>query len=246
MSVLRIRKRMFYILSFVVFEALATACPPGWLTWQDSCYILLPDRMDWFKASKACDRPGTSMIVPNSQAEQDFVWREMQQIIHAFDFITDTTDIWTGCRNADYAGHLMCSGEESDPVYKNWGNGDPNEATGYCLRMTEAYGGQWADTGCSNIKFVVCEMKVQSDVCRPSSTRYIHVSQQCLLNHEIKSHPVNAPIGCGLACRAEPLCRSFNIRKVGDNKICQLNYATRLEADVTDIKQDENCYIYEP
>ena len=76
----------------------STVCPPAWLAWRDACYILLPDTMDWEQGQRVCDRPGTSMIVPDSQEEQDFIWQEMkaQMEKNGVD-LKDQQQLWIGC-----------------------------------------------------------------------------------------------------------------------------------------------------
>ena len=69
---------MAYLMNAVNVQSLLVVCPTGWVAWQDACYILLPDKMDWEQGHRVCDRPGTSMIVPDSQEEHNFTWREIQ------------------------------------------------------------------------------------------------------------------------------------------------------------------------
>ena len=237
------------ILRFFIVDALMAACPPGWLSWQDSCYILLPDKVNWIEASKVCNRSGISLIIPNSQQEHDFIWREMKKRMKEFGAVTDSDmEVWIGCYliNVYHEDQVVCVGDGSAPVYNKWGIGQPNNQD-QCIRMTEYFGGKWGDIDCGKSNFVACEMEAfLANECRRSATRFTHVPQQCLFNHEIKSHTVKESIDCGLACWAEPLCRSFNLWQQADkNKICQLNHASRFEADVTDIKYNENCFFYE-
>ena len=235
---------LVYILLFIIVEALQAACPPGWLTWQDSCYILLPGKMTWFEASKACDRLGASMVVPNSEIEHEFIWQEMKMRMEKISTETNDLELWIGCKDVDNTRTLICLGENGDPAYKNWADGEPNWPDDECVRIAERFGGKWGDRGCNQLKFVACEMEAVSCRRRPA-TSFIQVPHLCLLNHEIKSYPIKESIECGLACWAEPLCRSFNLLKKADEKICQLNNATQFEADVTDFKQSENCFFYE-
>ena len=106
--------------------------------------------------------------------------------------------------------------------------------------MAGKYEGKWGDKECDPVKFTACEMK---DVSNPvycltadDEGRFI---PQCLLNHDIKNLTANGIIGCGQACLAEPRCHSFNLWQLG--KICQLKYASRLEADVTDFISVDGC-----
>ncbi|XP_071808022.1 snaclec bothrojaracin subunit beta-like [Asterias amurensis] len=236
------------ILMVSMLRALQAACPPDWLTWQDSCYILLPKKMNWTDAKKACDRHSVSLVFPNSLEEQSYLWEEMSTRMRELGAnSSDDLQLWINCYRYDDES-FICSGYEGTSYFRNWGVAEPsNQPNEVCVRMADTFEGKWGDRLCHVYYFVACEMSALSYGCRQSSPRYIHVPQQCLLNHQIKSYPVKESIGCGLACWAEPLCRSFNLWKQADNKTsCQLNHASRMDADVTDIKYEENCYLYEP
>ena len=112
--------------------------------------------------------------------------------------------------------------------------------------MTEWYGGKWGDDVCSLAKFAVCEMRVSHlTYCQQACSDWRSIPR-CLLNHEIKKVTTTGVIGCGQACWAEPRCHSFNLWQWFEKgKICQLNSASSLEADVADFKYVENCYFYE-
>ncbi|XP_038056057.1 perlucin-like protein [Patiria miniata] len=129
-----------------VFQTLLAVRPPGWLAWQDACYILLPDKMNWWQGEDVCDRPGSSLVVPDSQEEQDFIWREMKARIQAFGAnISSDLELWIRCRDVDNKGALSCYGVDGDPDYKNWGHDEPNKFEHICVRMAEKFNGQWGD-----------------------------------------------------------------------------------------------------
>ena len=160
---------------------------------------------------------------------------------------TSDLELWIGCKNIyNNTGQvLMCSGVKGDPAYTKWGRREPSFVKEQeCIRMAEKFSGKWGDRQCGKAKFVVCEMEAVSCRRRPAKSFNL-VPRLCLLNHEIKSYPVKESIECGLACWAEPLCRSFNLLKKADEKICQLNNATQFEAEVTDFNHSENCFFYE-
>ena len=63
-------------------------CPPDWMLWGKSCYIKLPTTLNWTEASEACDRLGSSLAVPDSMEENDFI----------FWSVTGGVDgVWIGC-----------------------------------------------------------------------------------------------------------------------------------------------------
>ncbi|XP_038069349.1 C-type lectin lectoxin-Lio3-like [Patiria miniata] len=223
-------------------QALYASCPPGWLKWQQSCYILLPDKMNWFEASEACNRPGSSLAVPNSQEENDFIWKSVGP---------QTDGMWIGCTDAAQEGIWLCGGQPL--AFSNWYPGNPHSDNQLnCARMT-AYGGggSWADSvpcGSSNRKPAACEMTVSAMPAYHTFTGPDgRVPQQCLLHHDIKNRTEAGVLACGWACRADPRCRSFNLWQSNTEreKMCQLNDVTRLVAVLTDYKATNNCYYFE-
>ena len=236
------------LLSFVSLPTLLCACPPGWLAWRDSCYILLPERMNWWEASRACDRPGSSLIVPDSQDELDFVWREMKERMAKFAVTsTDELELWIGCATMKHSKRFVCSGGQVELDHTSWGRGEPSRGLGEdCVRMTEGFGGKLGDTNCHAVKFVACEIHVSPRMYCLEADAAGRLTPQCLLNHEIKNLTVTGVQGCGHACWAEPRCHSFNIwGQAAKNIICQFNNASSLEADVSDFKHLENCHFFD-
>ncbi len=137
-------------------------CPPGWLTWQDSCYILLPDRMNWFEGKKSCAELGANMMVPDTKDEQDSIWSEMKTQIEQDRNVNSENDLdlWIGCQDFEDDGSLVCMGVEGDLTFKNWEQDQPNTPNDCCVRMVGKWGGEWGDLDCINIKFTACEMPV--------------------------------------------------------------------------------------
>ncbi|XP_038066765.1 uncharacterized protein LOC119736828 [Patiria miniata] len=137
-------------------QALYASCPPGWLKWQQSCYILLPDKMNWFEASEACNRPGSSLAVPNSREENDFIWKSVRP---------QTSGMWIGCTDAAQEGIWLCGGQPLS--FPNWNPGNPHtDNQRNCARMTvNRGGGSWSDSvpcGSRNRKHAACEMTVSA------------------------------------------------------------------------------------
>ncbi|XP_038053126.1 low affinity immunoglobulin epsilon Fc receptor-like [Patiria miniata] len=240
---------LFTLVVFVKGEAFdhhGAICPPGWLKWQESCYTLLPGRMYYTDASTECARRGAAMVVPNSQEENDFIWREMKKLMDETGAASDKLQLWIGCRKTN-GRHLTCEGETVYHDYTDWGDGEPSNGKNEdCVRISEDFGGHWGDRICKVLYFAACEMKAAlAGHCR-LPTRFIHVPQMCLLNHEIKSFQVGGFERCGFACWAEPLCHSFNLFEETDGvMICQLNHANLYEADGNGIGNQENCFFYE-
>ncbi|XP_038069320.1 galactose-specific lectin nattectin-like [Patiria miniata] len=222
-------------------QALYASCPPGWLKWQQSCYIRLPNRMNWFEASEACNRPGSSLAVPNSREENDFIWKSVGP---------QTNGMWIGCTDAAQEGIWLCGGQPL--AFSNWYPGNPlTDNQRNCARMTiHDAGGLWSDNapcGSKNRKHAACEMTVSAMPAYHTFTGPDgRVPQRCLLHHDIKNLTAEGVLDCGWACRADPRCRSFNLWQSSKReKMCQLNDVIHLGADVTDYKATNNCYYFE-
>ncbi|XP_038057558.1 perlucin-like protein [Patiria miniata] len=232
----------------VSFQRPLSVCPPGWLAWQDACYILLPDRVNWWQAKTVCDRPGSSLVVPDSQEEQDFIWREMRSRMEMIvGSSTNKLELWIGCKDVDNTGQLTCLGVQDRPQFTNWNGGNPHHHQDQdCIRMAEKYGGNWGDSGCQSKKFASCEMRVSHRSYCLQADADGRFTPQCLLNHEIKNLTAAGVIGCGQACWAEPRCHSFNLWQKGDDKkVCQLNNASSIEADPAFLKKVESCNVFD-
>ncbi|XP_038054904.1 lectin BRA-3-like [Patiria miniata] len=229
-----------------VFQTLLAVCPPGWLAWQDACYILLPDKMGGWQAKEVCDRPGSSPVVPDSQEEQDFIWREMKPRMQEFGAnTTSDLELWIGCYGVG-AGMLGCYGVDWEPKYINWASNEPGNNFHVCVGMAGNFNGQWEDGDCSELKYAVCEMRASRvSFCMPTDGDG-HCPPHCLLNHGIKNLTTGVT-GCAWACWEEPRCHSFNFwqKKEENAGICQLNSAPRLQAAAEDFKYVEDCYFYE-
>ncbi|XP_071808019.1 tetranectin-like [Asterias amurensis] len=152
--------------NFVLMGALNAACPPGWFLWQGSCYIFLPGKMDFIDGKKSCSELGANMMVPDTEDEQDFIWREIETQLEEGRNVNSVNDldVWIGCQDFKNDGSLVCMGVEGDLTFKNWEqsgtNDEPGEPNEKCVRMTGKWKGKWGDSSCSDIKLTACEMPV--------------------------------------------------------------------------------------
>ncbi|NXT37878.1 CLC4D protein, partial [Pelecanoides urinatrix] len=56
-----------------------TCCPKGWKRFQKSCYYLSDDQMPWPESVRNCTGMGSQLVVISTQAEQNFVTKELPQ-----------------------------------------------------------------------------------------------------------------------------------------------------------------------
>ncbi|XP_071797225.1 uncharacterized protein [Asterias amurensis] len=232
---------LFHLLILMTMQSIVivlSSCPTGWVKWRQSCYILLPEKMHWMQAEAACKRPGSNLIVPDSEEENNFIYEWA---------VRGNEGMWIGCTDAAQEGVWLCGGQPAR--FTNWYPNHPNsDANLHCARMTIYYGGVWSyGVTCESDKLAACEMPVSivpiyHTLLGPDG----RVSQYCPLNHVIDNLAVEGVIACGWACTSDPRCRSFNVwQSSKKEKKCQLNDVTFLGDDHTDYKDIEGCVYFE-
>ncbi|XP_033630349.1 perlucin-like protein [Asterias rubens] len=231
----------FHLLMLMTMQSIVivlSSCPTGWVKWRQSCYILLPEKMNWMQAEAACKRPGSNLIVPDSKEENEFIFEWA---------VKGNEGMWIGCTDAAQEGVWLCGGQPARLT--NWYPNHPHSDAGlHCARMTIYYGGRWSySLTCKNDKLAACEMPVSivpiyHTLLGPDG----RVSQYCPLNHVIDNLAVEGVIDCDWACTSDPRCRSFNVwQSRKKEKKCQLNDVTRLEDDDNDSNDTEGCVYFE-
>ncbi|XP_071797191.1 C-type lectin domain family 4 member C-like [Asterias amurensis] len=234
---------LFHLLILMTIQSIVivlSSCPTGWVKWRQSCYILLPEKMNWVQAEAACKRLGSNHIVPDSKEENDFIFEWA---------VNGKGGLWIGCTDAAQEGVWLCGGQPAR--FTNWKNDNPrNDMNLNCARMTVQASGVWSDyISCKNgvHRFAACEMPVPivpiyHTLLGPDG----RVFQYCPLNHVIDNLAAEGVIACGWACTSDPRCRSFNIwQRSEKEKKCQLNDVTRLENNQTDSHDIEGCVYFE-
>ena len=219
----------------------AAICPPAWRRYGDSCYLVIERTMKWQRARDTCAASGGRLALPNSAAEQAFI----------FDLMIPQTcrdGAWIDCNDMAQEGKwLNCPlRDDGTNAYQNWGPGQPDDIhSADCALMNGWWGGQWDDQGCSYPRCAVCEMPVTErspEFCTQTGADG-RVASRCLSGHVIiKELPAIGIVSCGKACRLEPRCSSFNLLESGRGKtVCQLNNV----AEVRNIEATENCYSFD-
>ena len=234
---------LFHLLILMTMQSIVivlSSCPTGWVKWRQSCYILLPEMMNWMQAEATCKRLGSNLIVPDSKEENDFI----------FDWaVKGNEGLWIGCTDAAQEGVWLCGGQPARFI--NWRDDSPRDDMKLnCARMTVQLAGVWSDKiSCQSTdhKSAACEMPdsimpIYHTLLSPNG----RVSQYCPLNHVIDNLAVEGVIACGRACTTDPQCRSFNVwQSSKKEKKCQLNDVTFLEDNHTDFKDIEGCVYFE-
>ena len=144
-----------FLLVLAVFccRRLAAICPPGWQEFGESCYAGLPGKASWRDANDSCSELQATLAVPNSKAENYYIWG----------FFEPKVDMWLGCSDLDMDGNWTClfGGESSG--FQNWGinqpDGNKGEGKPVCACTTGSK--TWDDRPCGKGYRAVCKRPVR-------------------------------------------------------------------------------------
>ncbi|XP_078579734.1 lymphocyte antigen 75-like isoform X1 [Branchiostoma floridae x Branchiostoma japonicum] len=130
-----------------------TACPGGWLSYQQSCYKVFEDQKDWSSARTACGAYMADLTSITTTAEQQF----MSQLIP-----NNGGQYWIGLHDIpSETNFVWVDGTPYDQAVSMWNPGEPNNAhaTGEdCAEMfVQDNVGKWNDLDCATAKKYVCE-----------------------------------------------------------------------------------------
>ncbi|XP_038047586.1 snaclec trimecetin subunit beta-like [Patiria miniata] len=135
-------------------STLSALCPPGWKNWHQSCYAIYFDRISWVDASKSCDGKHSHLVVPNSQAENDFLWRMVMERYET----AEERGVLIGCKRESADSSFECTGNTEGMSFTNWATGFPEQGARQCVVLSKGGNGTWKSYGCELRKYVVCAM----------------------------------------------------------------------------------------
>ena len=127
-------------------------CPPGWMDWNQSCYMITPRPMLWRDVHQLCRSFGARMAVPSSDGENQFISDVALKL---------QSPLWIDCTDKDNEGMWVCSEDVSPGTgYRQFSPGQPNDYPGEAdfAQMNTNYRRTWSDQP-DKLTFSMCEMK---------------------------------------------------------------------------------------
>lgn len=135
---------------------LSPRCPIGWKLFADTlngpaCYIVKNNYFSWYGARDDCLTNSADLVSITSQAEQEFVTRELLKGAYR----------WLGFTDKDDEGRWAWSDNTTKQTFTNWDGGDPNDG-GWrqnedCALMKPD--GKWNDYPCNDQYKYICKRK---------------------------------------------------------------------------------------
>ncbi|KAL4240169.1 hypothetical protein ACF0H5_000963 [Mactra antiquata] len=144
------------VLGAVISAALG-ACPTGWKSFGQNCYLYSKGKATWMDARVMCRIVDADLIVIDSAAEQ----AEFKKVAETYNHVLDDDGFWLGATDWEVEGKWVWEATGHQFSYSNWGNTQPNNRNGSenCLAAVKYFDYAWSDEFCdwdNHINFV-CE-----------------------------------------------------------------------------------------
>merc|ERR1711976_418444 len=135
----------------------AQDCPRDWVQYEDRCYYVITNAVNWFEADNYCTflLPGTYKVhlaAINSPQEQQWLQNYLASE-PGYRF----RNFWTSGNNLDRRVGWKWSSTGGAVSYTNWAPGEPN-ASGECMQIWGEVGYQWDDADCYGPINFICEV----------------------------------------------------------------------------------------
>ncbi|XP_068556982.1 C-type lectin domain family 4 member D-like isoform X3 [Anas acuta] len=130
-------------------------CPEGWRPFQESCYYFSDNQMPWDKSQQNCSGMGSQLVVINTKAEQDFLYKEIQM-----KYQQKGKDFYIGLRAQKVGQWRWADQTPYNESAAFWRSGepsnDPNELCVVIHHKTENLQ-NWNDVPCTTHSSRICE-----------------------------------------------------------------------------------------
>ena len=135
---------------FFFFALLVALCPRGWFNEGSSCYKLSSYHQNWQAAKTACERMGSTLVIVNSQAEQQALKPHIKW-----------TSTWIGLHRYLFDKTRWLWVDRSRLTFTHWARYEPNNIHEECVEMWSS--ARWNDLRCSRKLRYICEKGNKSD-----------------------------------------------------------------------------------
>ncbi|XP_039626364.1 C-type lectin domain family 4 member A-like isoform X2 [Polypterus senegalus] len=123
-------------------------CGAKWLALNDSCYYFVLKPMDWFSSKKFCANYKATLVVINSEEEQEFITEQHNSKL-----------FWIGLSDTEEEGNYKWEdGTNFTTTTTFWRTGQPDDYNDNedCIAL-DTEKGTWNDAPCNDKYFFICE-----------------------------------------------------------------------------------------
>nr|XP_034323721.1 perlucin-like protein isoform X3 [Crassostrea gigas] len=130
---------------------IAFGCPPGWTTFNTSCYHLSIEEESWVDSMKMCEIHGAYLVHINSASEDTFITNQM--------ITNGVKELWLGGSDWNVEGVWVWEPEGDLFQYSNFDHDEPDNYGDdeNCVRKEQSAHYRWNDKPCDHRYSYICE-----------------------------------------------------------------------------------------
>nr|XP_038035500.1 C-type lectin domain family 4 member D-like isoform X1 [Anas platyrhynchos] len=132
-------------------------CPEGWRPFQESCYYFSDDWMPWNESQQNCSGMGSQLVVINTEAEQDFLYKEIRRQMK---YQQKGNDFYIGLRAQEVGQWRWADQTPYNVTAAFWRRGEPtNSPEEKCVVIHHQSENlqNWNDVPCTIRSYRICE-----------------------------------------------------------------------------------------
>ncbi|KAK7089496.1 hypothetical protein V1264_025029 [Littorina saxatilis] len=144
-------QRIALIAAGLLLVQLAMSCRTGWMSYKDSCYIVIADEQPWTEAQVVCETLNGYLVTISTSGEDSAVYQLVKNAKYK--------RAWIGLHDLERQGHFQWVTTNREANYTNWDATEPNNQNGNesCVLLRSFSDGRWNDYPCSGNLAFVCE-----------------------------------------------------------------------------------------
>ncbi|XP_032056870.1 C-type lectin domain family 4 member D-like [Aythya fuligula] len=132
-------------------------CPEGWRPFQESCYYFSGDQMPWDESQQNCSGMGSQLVVINTEAEQDFLYKEIGRQMK---YRREGFNLYIGLRAQEVGQWRWADQTPYNETAAFWRPGEPsNIPEEMCVVIHQKAESlqNWNDVPCTTSSYRICE-----------------------------------------------------------------------------------------
>ncbi|XP_052788248.1 perlucin-like protein [Mya arenaria] len=145
------------LLCLSLLEGYYCDCRGGWVKNGHTCYHFSHDTENWIDAKLVCQALQGSLVVIESQQENDFLQNQIQSLNHEW--------YWTALSDMEEEHNWGWMGDRKTALvyYTNWDHGEPSSSDQENCGAIKT-NGRWKDIPCHLFGYFICEKPDEMDV----------------------------------------------------------------------------------
>nr|XP_038035482.1 C-type lectin domain family 4 member D-like isoform X3 [Anas platyrhynchos] len=138
-------------------------CPEGWRPFQESCYYFSGDQMPWNESQQNCSGMGSHLVVINTEAEQDFLYKEIRRQMK---YQEEGINLYIGLRAQEAGQWRWADQTPYNETAAFWRRGEPSDQPSdeFCvvIHYQKDVFRNWNNVPCTIDSYWICETAAET------------------------------------------------------------------------------------